>query len=134
MSSDPSLVNHINPETLHAPFGYTHVVQTFGGWTAYISGQVPLDAGGNLVGPGDLRAQTHQVFRNLGAALDAVGGSFANVVKLTYYLVDMGQIQTVREVRAEYLNTEKPPASTAVEARALFRPDVMIEVEAIAVL
>ena len=89
---------------------------------------------GTLVGPGDIRAQTRQVFDNLQAALQAVGAGFEQLVKLTYYLVDASQLPVVREVRDQYLNPQQPPASTAVEVRRLARDDLLIEVEAVAVL
>ena len=124
----------LNPPTMPQPFGYTHVVETRGGRTIYISGQVALDIAGNLVGVDDLGAQTTQVFKNLDAALAAVGASFHHVVKFTYFLLDISQIAVVRAVRDQYINTQQPPASSAVEVRRLFRDDVLIEVEAIAVI
>jgi len=124
----------LNPPTMHQPFGYTHVVETRGGGTIYISGQVALDTAGNMVGVDDLRAQTTQVFENLAAALASVGASFEHVVKFTYFLLDISQIAVVRAVRDRYINTQQPPASSAVEVRRLFRDDVLIEVEAIAVI
>jgi reactive intermediate/imine deaminase len=124
----------LNPTTMPRPFGYTQVVETRGGRTIYISGQVALDSAGNLVGLDDLHAQTTQVFKNLAAALAAVGASFDDVVKLTYFLLDISQIAVVRAVRDQYINTQQPPASSAVEVRRLFRDDVLIEVEAIAVI
>ena len=63
----------INPETVHPPFGYSHVVEVTAGRPVYIAGQVALDPAGVLVGPGDIRAQARQVFDNLQAALQAVG-------------------------------------------------------------
>jgi enamine deaminase RidA (YjgF/YER057c/UK114 family) len=84
----PATANFINPETMHTPTGYTHVVEVTAGRPVYIAGQVALDPAGVLVGPGDIRAQARQVFDNLQAALQAVGASFDQVVKLTYYLVD----------------------------------------------
>lgn len=102
--------------------------------TAYISGQVALDASGNIVGQGDMRAQAQQVFENLHTALRAVGGSFSDVVKLTFFLVDMSQMPVVREVRDQFIHPEQLPASTAVEVRRLAREEFLIEVEAVAVL
>ncbi len=87
-----------------------------------------------MVGPGDLHAQAVQVFKNIEAALAAVGATFQHVVKLSYYLLDISQIAVVRSVRDQYINTQQPPASTAVEVRRLFRDDFLIEVEAIAVI
>ena len=130
----PVTANFINPEAVHHPTGYTHIVEVTAGRPVYISGQVALDPTGALVGPGDIRAQARQVFDNLQAALQAVGAGFEHVVKLTYYLVDATQLPVVREVRDQYVNTQQPPASTAVEVQRLVRDDLLIEVEAIAVI
>jgi enamine deaminase RidA (YjgF/YER057c/UK114 family) len=130
----PTTANFINPETMHRPTGYTHVVEVTAGRSVYIAGQVALDPTGALVGPDDLRAQARQVFDNLRSALQAVGATFEQVVKLNYYLVDATQLPIVREVRDEYVSTQRPPASTAVEVRRLFRDDLLIEVEAVAVI
>jgi len=130
----PVTANFVNPPTMHRPTGYTHVVEVTAGRPVYIAGQVALDATGALVGPGDIRTQTQQVFDNLGAALQAVGAGFEQVVKLTYYLVDATQLPVVREVRDQYVNTQQPPASTAVEVRGLVSDELLIEVEAVAVI
>jgi enamine deaminase RidA (YjgF/YER057c/UK114 family) len=130
----PVTANFINPETMHHPTGYTHVVEVTAGRPVYIAGQVALDPTGALVGPGDIGAQTRQVFDNLQAALQAVGAGFEQVVKLTYYLVDANQLPDVREVRDQYLNPQQPPASTAVEVRRLVRDELLLEVEAVAVI
>jgi enamine deaminase RidA (YjgF/YER057c/UK114 family) len=130
----PVTANFINPETMHHPAGYTHVVEVTAGRPVYIAGQVALDPTGKLVGPGDIRAQARQVFDNLGAALEAVGAGFEHVVKLTYYLLDATQLPVVREIRDRYVNIQQPPASTAVEVRRLARDDLLIEVEAVAVI
>lgn len=127
-------IRYINPPTIAHPSGYTHVVEATGGRTIYISGQVALDASGNLVGEGDMRAQAQQVFENLHTALRAVGGGFGNVVKMTYFLVDMSRLPAVREVRDQFVQPEQLPASTVVEVRRLAREDFLLEIEAIAVL
>jgi enamine deaminase RidA (YjgF/YER057c/UK114 family) len=124
----------IDPETLHRPFGYTHVVEATAGRPVDISGQVALDRDGELVGPGDIRAQARQVLENLQAALQAVGTSFDQVVKLNVYLLDITQLPAIREIRDQYVNTTRPPASTAVEVRRLAVDGLLIEVEAVAVL
>ncbi|MFL6220164.1 MAG: RidA family protein [Actinomycetes bacterium] len=74
------------------------------------------------------------MFDNLQAALQAVGAGFDQVVKLTLFLVDATQLPVVREVRDQYINIQQPPASTAVEVRRLVRDDLLIEVEAVAVV
>jgi enamine deaminase RidA (YjgF/YER057c/UK114 family) len=128
----PANARFINPQTMHQPSGYSHVVEVTEGRPVYIAGQVALDPTGALVGPGDIRAQARQVFQNLRAALEAVGVGFEQVVKLNYYLVDARQLPVVREVRDEFINTHQPPASTAVEVRRLVRDDLLIEVDAVA--
>jgi enamine deaminase RidA (YjgF/YER057c/UK114 family) len=130
----PASANFINPGTLHQPTGYSHVVEVMAGRPVYVAGQVALDPTGALVGPGDVRAQARQVFENLRAALQAVGAGFEHVVKLNYYLVDATQLPAVREVRDEFIDVHRPPASTAVEVRRLVREDLLIEVDAVAVL
>lgn len=127
-------MEHINPDTLAAPRGYSHVVQATGGRTIYISGQVALDRTGAIVGAGDLRAQTRQVFENLKAALAAVGATFGDVAKITIFMLDVSQSQIVREIRADFLVAGREPASTLVEIRRLAREEFLIEIEAVATL
>jgi len=123
----------LSPDTLPAPFGYSHVVDSPADRIVYISGQVPLDAEGQLVGEGDFEAQTRQVFQNLTRALEAADAVWSDVVKLNYFLTDVSQITSVRAIRDEYVDTDRPPASTLVQVSGLFRPEVMVEVEAVAV-
>ena len=128
-------VRFINPPSLSAPRGYSHIADVpAGSRMVFISGQVPLDSAGQLVGAGDFKAQATAVFENLRRALAAVGATFTDVVKVNYYMVDASQIATLREVRDRYVNRASPPASTLVEVRRLFREDVMLEVEAVAVV
>jgi enamine deaminase RidA (YjgF/YER057c/UK114 family) len=117
-----------------APQGYSHVAEVRGGRTLYISGQLALDKDGNLVGRGDFRAQVKQVFENLKARLEEGGASFKDVVKLNYYLTDASDIQALRDLRNNYINTENPPASTLVVVKQLVREEYLLEVEAIAVV
>ena len=125
---------YINPDTLSKPTGYTHVIDTRGSRTVYISGQVAFDKDGKLVGLGDMQAQTEQVFKNIEAALASVGATFADVVKVTYFITDMSKIHLIREVRARYFDPNHIPASTAVAISGLVVPELLIEIEAIAVL
>lgn len=127
-------IKFINPKTLPKPFGYSHIVEVSNGRLVYISGQVALDPSGNIIGKDDFRAQTQQVFENIKSALQSSGASFKDVVKLTIFLTDISQLQKFREVRDLYVNTENPPASSLIEVRKLFRDELMIEIEAIAVL
>jgi reactive intermediate/imine deaminase len=124
----------INPETLAQPTGYSHVVETSGSRTLYISGQIALDAQGNIVGINDMKAQAEQVFQNIQTALASAGATFDDVVKLTYFIVDIAQIQVIRDVRNRYLNPNRLPASGAFEVSQLIGKEFLLEIEAIAVL
>lgn len=119
------------PDGVAAGNGYTHVI-TGSGRLVVVSGQVALDMHGNIVGAGDPAAQARQVFENLRSCLAAAGATFDDVVKLTYCMTDVGHLPAVRDARDEYVNVERPPASTAVQVAALFRPDLLLEVEALA--
>ena len=126
-----------NPDSMAKPTGYSHVAEVTGGKIVYIAGQVALDKSGNLVGKDDLRAQVQQIFENLKAAIEAVGGDFNSVVKLNYYCaesVDPSQLPVVREIRDKYVNTANPPTSTFVFVKRLVRPEWLLEVEAVAVV
>ena len=123
----------LSPKTMSPPFGYSHVVDAPAGRIIYISGQVPLNTDGELVGEGDFEAQARQVFANLSAALEAAGAGWSDVVKLNYFLTEIGQLTTVRTIRDEYVDTERPPASTLVQVSALFRPEALVEIEAVAI-
>jgi 2-iminobutanoate/2-iminopropanoate deaminase len=132
-SSAPQ-VKRTNPSTLSTPTGYTHVVEVSGpAKTIYIAGQVALDKDGKVVGAGDMKAQTEQVFRNLEAALAAAGAKFSDVVKMNTYLTDIGQVSVVREIRSKYFGSTTP-ASTLVQVVALARPEFLIEIEVVAAL
>lgn len=122
-----------NPPAIHAPHGYSHVAEVPpGSRLIFVAGQVALDKSGTLVGAGDFKAQAQQVFENLQSALEDAGATFADVVKLNFYVVDVEEIGTLREIRDQFVNMASPPASTLVEVRRLFRDDVLIEVEAVA--
>jgi reactive intermediate/imine deaminase len=126
-------VRYLNPSTLSTPTGYTHVVQVHGGRTLYIAGQVAFDKSGKVVGKGDFAAQVTQVFENLKSALAAGGATFDNVVKVTTFVTDLSQMQTLRSIRGKYYGTNAP-ASTLVQITKLAHEDLLIEIEAIAVV
>jgi len=135
-ASTAPAIRRINPPTLSTPHGYSHVVETRRGRTIYIAGQVALDRNGKGVGPGDLRAQSEQVFTNLQAALAAVGADFTHVVKLNFFVTELddARLAILRDVRDRHIDTAHPPASTLVQVVRLFRPEFVIEVEAVAVV
>ena len=126
----------INPPTIATPRGYTHVVTATSGKMVFISGQVAFNPKGELVGKGDLRAQTAQVYENLKNALAAVGATTADVVKLNTYVVDFkpADLAAIREVRGQYFPFENMPASTLVGVQALAFEGFLIEVEAVAMV
>jgi enamine deaminase RidA (YjgF/YER057c/UK114 family) len=122
-----------SPATLPAANGYSHVAGVPAGsrlvWTA---GQVPITADGVPAPAGDWEAQTRLVMQNVGAALEAGDATWDDVFKLTIFVVDTSALPTVRAVRDEFVNVERPPTSTLVQVAGLFRPDVLIEIEAVA--
>ena len=124
----------INPPALPPPRGYSHVVIAPAGRRALISGQVAVDRLGAVIGAGNFRAQCVQVFENLSRALRSAGATFADVVATQTYVTDLSHLATLREVRAHYLPRDAAPASTLVQVVALYRPELMIEIAAEAVL
>ncbi|MFD7898382.1 RidA family protein [Streptomyces sp. NPDC059743] len=113
--------------------GYSHVVWGTGRFVA-VSGQCAFDADGKVVGEGDPAAQARQVFENLRLCLAAAGAGFADVVKLTYFVTDVAHLPAVREARDAVIDTTRPPASSAVQVAALFRPELLVEIEAFAII
>lgn len=111
---------------------YSQGVKVSGaGTTLYISGQVAQDAKGTVVGRGDFPAQARQVLKNLRAMVEAGGGKLSDVVKVTFYLIDVRYRQDLVPIREEFFGP-KLPASTLITTPALAHPDYLLEVEAIA--
>ena len=124
----------LNPEGLPLPVGpYSNVVTTGPGRLVFVAGQIAFDANGELVGAGDIAAQTRQVMENIRLALEAAGATFADVVRVVNYITDVELFGEMAAVRKEYL-VEPYPASTLVEVSALLFPEVQIEIEAMAVV
>ena len=131
-----SKLEHLSPEGLpHTPT-YSQVVVASGTRTIYVSGQVPVDGTGALVGAGDLGAQTTQAMRNLGLALAAAGATFADLVKVTTYVVDYRPEHRaiIGKARGTFYADMTPPASTLVGVSALAAPEWLIEIEGVAVV
>lgn len=103
------------------------------GRTVYISGQVAMDAEGNVMGEGDIKAQTERVLENVAIVLDEAGGGLEDVVKVTVFITDMGMYDGIHEVRRRYFS-EPYPASSMVEVSALIDPRLLVEMEAVAVI
>jgi len=125
----------LQPEALSKPRGYSHVVRARG-TSVFIAGQVAFDGDGRVVGAGDLRAQTEQAFGNLGHALRAAGARVQDVVKTNIYVVGFkpSDREVIADVRSRFYGGHPPPASTLVGVQALGLPQLMIEIEAIAVI
>jgi enamine deaminase RidA (YjgF/YER057c/UK114 family) len=127
----------LSPKTLTPPAGYSHIAKINSGTIVYLAGQVSSDASGKLIGEGSFEAQVEQVFENLRIAVEAAGGTMADIVKLNIYLVaevDTAEVPKLRAIRDRYVNMENPPASTLVVVSRLARPGWLIEIEAVAAL
>ena len=129
-------LDHPRPDGLLINPAFSQVVASAGTRTIYTAGQVSIDERGTLVGPGDLGAQTTQVMRNVGLALAAAGATYADVVKITTYVVDYKPEHraVIGAARSPFFSKGPPPASTLVGVSALAHPDWLVEIEAIAVV
>ncbi|MAL77874.1 MAG: enamine deaminase RidA [Sneathiella sp.] len=124
----------LNPDNLATPSGYSHVAVSTGSRIIHVSGQVSYDSAGNIVGVGDLKKQTEQVYENIGRALEAAGATFADVVKSIILIKQMTpeKVITVRDVRQNYL-TDTPPTSTLISVDTLIKPELLVEIEVVAI-
>jgi enamine deaminase RidA (YjgF/YER057c/UK114 family) len=128
-------LDSINPADLPTPPTYSHVVVASGSRLVFVAGQEPENAQGELVGPGDVAAQAHQVFGNVGRALAAAGARPEQVARITIYVVDYREdLLPVIEAARVTLFGEHKPADTLVGVEALSRPGYLIEVDATAVV
>jgi enamine deaminase RidA (YjgF/YER057c/UK114 family) len=127
-------IQHINPPGLFRNPAFSQAVVTQGkGKTVYIGGQDAVNTQGQVVGIGDIGAQTKQVMQNLQTALEACGASFENIVKLTIFIVQGQDLRQGFMASQQYLGGLKnPPAISGVFVAALARPEYLVEVEAIA--
>jgi 2-iminobutanoate/2-iminopropanoate deaminase len=110
---------------------YTDAVEASG--FVYISGMLPVNAAGELVGGSDVIRQTEQVLENIGAVLHSTGATFDDVVRVGVYVRDMGDRERINTVRRRYFGDSRP-ASTLVEVSALAHPGALVEIEAVALL
>jgi len=124
----------ITTEALGKPLGiYSHAVRVEGNELLFISGITARDKNGNIVGKGDMKLQTQQVLENMKIVLAQAGATFDHVVKVTVFVTDLSRFKDIHEVRARYFKKEYP-ASTLVQVSRLVDEDMLIEIEAIAVL
>lgn len=131
-----NLIHFDNPGFLSTPKGYSHVARIDMGnaWMLIISGQVALDKEGNLVGKDDFARQTDMVYENIIRIIQDAGGHKDHLVKTGIFILDNANMPVLREIRNKYINIQKPPASTLVQVDKLYRDDLLIEIEATAVI
>jgi 2-iminobutanoate/2-iminopropanoate deaminase len=129
-------VKFFDPVTVPSAKGYSQAVEIDLGPSKMImlSGQVPLNKEGELVGNNDLSKQAEQVFVNIRHIVEGAGGSMNDIVKLNYYMINVSEVKLLREVRDKFINIKTPPTSTLVQVSRLFRDDILIEIEATAVI
>ncbi|WP_329199661.1 MULTISPECIES: RidA family protein [unclassified Streptomyces] len=132
-SSDSHLTRITAPEGVAPSPQYSHVVRGTGTFVA-VSGQCAFDEKGEVVGVGDAAAQARQVFENLRRCLEAAGAGFEDVVKLTYFVTDLAHLPALREARAAVIPADRLPASSAFQVAALVHPELLMEVEALAIV
>src|SRR5262245_13467632 len=126
----------INPPGLKPLGMYSNVACARGGTVVFISGQVAVDAQGRVVGKGNMEAQAAQVFENLKLALEAAGATFQDVLKLTIFIRDLSPEarKAVMNVRSRYISHTRPPAATMIGIDRLVEDDLMLEIEAVAMV
>jgi len=117
--------------------GFVHAVAASGP-LAFVSGQVAMDSKGEVVGAGELAVQTTQALLNLQTVIRALGADWADVLRLSWYVVDVAQLQALRDARDAILRPvlgELPnPASSLIQVAGLFRPELLVEVDAVVAL
>ena len=121
----------VSLKNMHPTVGYSHVARA--GNMLFLAGQVAKDKEGNLVGIGDLEVQVRQVYTNLKTILEECGGGLRNIVKMTTFLTHFSYVETHRNVRNEFFQEPLPP-NTLLIVESLAIPELMVEIEAIAVL
>lgn len=113
---------------------FSNGVKVTRGELLFVSGQLAFDENQELVGKGDVRAQTRQVLENVKKVLDAAGATFSDIVKVTVFIKDMSGFRDIHDVRLQYFDPDNLPASTMVSVSDFVHPDALIEIEAVAVL
>ncbi|MFD4785925.1 RidA family protein [Streptomyces sp. NPDC058459] len=133
-------VKHFTPEGMLQPTPYHHVAVGTGTTQVHVSGQIARQADGTAVAPGDLAGQVAQALRNTAVGLKGAGASFADVLRLTFYVTrwspeKIGDLMAGVESVAEEIGLRLPmPPASLIGVDYLFEPDVLVEVEATALL
>ena len=126
------MIDSFNPAEVWSPFGaFSMAVLQGDGQVIHLKGQVSLDKNGRVVGAGDMRAQVRQTLENIRTVLESVGGQMGDIVSLTHYATDIEKFMQAGDVRKAFF-AEPYPVTTTVQVARLYRPDLMIEIAAIA--
>jgi len=128
--SNAQEIQRSNPDGMTQPTAYSHLVKFER--LMFIAGQIALDADGNVIGAGDMKAQVRQVLENLKTVLASEGADFSNIVKINTFTTDIEAFLETGDIRREYFGSEAP-ASTLVQIERLARPVFLVEIEAIAI-
>jgi reactive intermediate/imine deaminase len=120
--------------TFSGPVAFSNGVRVSGGQMLFISGQIAFDENMQLVGKGDMAAQTRQVLRNINAVLEQAGGSAKDIVRVTVFVRDISRFREIHDARLAYFDPEHLPASTMVEISRFVHEDALIEIDAIAMI
>lgn len=129
---------HLNPESLYVPGNdvYTQVVTSTGGTTIHIAGQVAFDSEGNVVGVGDFKAQVEKTLDNLRLALEAAGAGVKDLVRMRYFIVNYNPdcLADLAPAMSKFFGDVQAPAGTLLGVASLYTPELMIEIDATAVI
>jgi 2-iminobutanoate/2-iminopropanoate deaminase len=126
------MADAVNPMEVWAPFGpFSMAVIQGDGRIAHLKGQVSLDRHGQVVGSGDIHAQVRQVLENIRSVLASMGGQMADVISMVHYATDIESFMTTSDIRKEFFAAPYP-VTTTVQVQRLYRPELLIEISAIA--
>jgi 2-iminobutanoate/2-iminopropanoate deaminase len=126
------MIDAFNPPDVWSPFGaFSMGVIQGDGRIVHLKGQVALDRDGQVVAAGDMRGQTRKTLENIRAVLGCVGGTMGDIVSLTHYVTDIAQFMTTGDIRREFFAAPYP-VTTTVQVAALYRPELVVEITAIA--
>lgn len=122
----------INPPNLWQPFGaFSMAVMQGEGRILHLKGQVALDRQGDVVGTGNMKTQVYQTLENIQSVLACLGGRMSDILSLTQYVTDIDAFMASGDVRKEFFR-EPYPVTTTVEIARLYRPELMVEITAVA--
>jgi enamine deaminase RidA (YjgF/YER057c/UK114 family) len=124
----------VNPSSIHPPPGYSHIAKATGSRLAFVAGQAAIDKDFDIVGVGDLDAQTRQVMANLNHALAELGASWDDVVKATVYTTRPNEYETIGRAMSEGMGGADPPAQVIAGVSGLALPELLIEIELVVAL